>query len=369
LPNSLQNYIPNIDSIGTSLKFLQHISGNTTGNNALYQLQNIQHKLNATAQLEAYIKQRQQQLQETFEKFALQKYLNNYFKEGYYYVEQIKAYRNILQDPKRLEQNIISLASRIPMFSRFMQQFGIMAAMFPATSAEMASNNNAFAGLQTRNQVMQDIQDRLGASGADALQAATQLQQNIADASQYLNKLKDNIRAAGGNSGNFNMPNFKGKVNHLRTKTFLQRLQIKTDWASQRNNNIVPNNIDMGVGVAYQISASKTIGTMVTYKLGTGNGIRNIKFTNEGLGFRSFADIKFKKNFWAVAGYEWQYQFRFSNINTLRQQPWQQLALAGISKKYKVGKKGGEFKMLYDFLAKRQYPQTQSFIFRTGLNF
>jgi hypothetical protein len=367
LPNSLQNYIPNLDSVGTSLKFLQHVSPNISNNNALLQLQNLQHKLNTTAQLEAYIKQRKQQLRETLQKYALEKYANTYFKEGYYYIQQLKEYRTLLNNPQRLEQTIISLASRIPVFNKFMQQFGIMAAMFPSSPSEAANTNALYAGLQTRDQVMQDIQSRLGADAAGVMN--TQIQQSIADATQYLDKLKNNIRSLGGNSGNFNMPDFKGKANPMRTKTFLQRLQLKTDWAPQRSNNIVPNNIDMGVGLAYQLSTSKTVGTMLTYKLGTGNGLQNIKLTNEGLGFRSFADMRFKRNFWLVTGYEWQYQFRFNSINALRGQAWQQLALAGISKKYKVGKNGGEFKVLYDFLAKKQYPQTQSFIFRTGLNF
>jgi len=45
---------------------------------------------------------------------------------------------------------------------------------------------------------------------------------------------------------------------------------------------------------------------------------------------------------------------------------WQKSALAGITKKYKMGKKEGNMQLLYDFLAGQQRPVAQPLKFRIG---
>jgi hypothetical protein len=67
----------------------------------------------------------------------------------------------------------------------------------------------------------------------------------------------------------------------------------------------------------------------------------------------------------------------FKNITELKQNShWQESALAGLSKKYKLKKKGGparllaggEMKLLYDFLWNKKVGG-QRILFRTGINF
>ncbi|MBO9571012.1 MAG: hypothetical protein J7497_02200, partial [Chitinophagaceae bacterium] len=89
-----------------------------------------------------------------------------------------------------------------------------------------------------------------------------------------------------------------------------------------------------------------------------------------GIGFRTYADLKLKGNFWFSSGAEMNYFSQFKNFDELKHKvPWQKSALAGLSKKYKIKKATGELKLLYDFLWTRNGPNSQPLIFRTGYTF
>ena len=105
----------------------------------------------------------------------------------------------------------------------------------------------------------------------------------------------------------------------------------------------------------------------MSYKLGLGRDIRHIKLTHQGIGFRSFLDVKFKGSFFLSGGLEYDYRSGFANIQQLLPDRWQRHALLGLSKKYQVSKKvKGEMKILYDFLHKRAIPYSQPVVFRMG---
>ncbi|HYC29754.1 MAG TPA: hypothetical protein VEB42_13070, partial [Chitinophagaceae bacterium] len=74
--------------------------------------------------------------------------------------------------------------------------------------------------------------------------------------------------------------------------------------------------------------------------------------------------------FYASGGYEQNYRAAFRSIDQLRQNAWQQSALLGISKKYRISKKfKGNMQLLYDFLHAQQVPRAQPVVFRMGYNF
>jgi len=109
---------------------------------------------------------------------------------------------------------------------------------------------------------------------------------------------------------------------------------------------------------------------MISYKLGMGS-IHHIRFSSQGIVFRSYLDWKIKKQFYATGGYEMNYNSGFKSIQQLKNVDlWQRSALAGISKKYQISKKlKGNLQLLYDFLANRHTPVSQPFLFRIGYNF
>jgi hypothetical protein len=102
-----------------------------------------------------------------------------------------------------------------------------------------------------------------------------------------------------------------------------------------------------------------------------GQDIRHISFTHEGVGVRTFAEYLVKANFWITGGGEWNFRSRFKEFDQLKNRSyWQESALIGISKKYRLSKKfKGSVQLLYDFLSARSYPVSDPIKFRCGYNF
>jgi hypothetical protein len=113
-----------------------------------------------------------------------------------------------------------------------------------------------------------------------------------------------------------------------------------------------------------------TTGFGIAYLLGWGSPVKNIHFSNQGIGLRSFIEVKAKGSFWATGGFEYNYMQAFAGITNIKNLDlWQKSILAGLTKKYKVGNKTANIQLLYDFLAYRQIPYSSPVKFRIGYNF
>jgi hypothetical protein len=363
-------YLPHIDSLGMSINFLgennQYIAklknSTRTITGTLDKYKELQQKLHSTGDIQQYIKERKQLLKETLSQYDLGKYLKKFNKEGYYAVKQISEIKEALNDPSKFETLALKLLNQIPAFKKFAAENGMLGNLF-SVPAMQAQN---IAGLQTRASVSALIQSQIATGGPNAAQT---VQQNIQQAQSQLSKLKDKVSKFGGGSSDVDIPEFT--PNSQKTKTFWQRINITTDLQTNKGSRFLPNIADIAAGVSYKIDDKKQIGTQLVYKAGLGNGLNNIKLTHQGFGYRFFADMKLKKGFWLSAGYENNYMRSFKRIDELRingLNPWQESALAGISKKYKLKKKGGEMKLLYDFLWNRKVGGPR-IVWRTGFTF
>jgi hypothetical protein len=347
---------------GTSPSFAKATEGKRKITGTIDKYKELQQKLQSTGDIQQYIKERKQLLKETLSQYDLGKYLKKFSKEGYYVVKQISEIKEALNDPSKFETLALKLLNQIPAFKKFAAENGMLGNLF-SVPAMQAQN---IAGLQTRASVSTLIQNQVAAGGPNAQQA---IQQNIQQAQAQLSQLKDKVSKFGGQSSDVDIPDFT--PNSQKTKTFWQRINIMTDLQTNRGSRFLPNIADIAAGVSYKIDDKKQIGTQVVYKAGLGNGLNNIKLTHQGFGYRFFADMKLKKGFWLSAGYENNYMYSFKTINELRinrLNPWQESALAGISKKYKLKKKGGEVKLLYDFLWNKKVGG-QRIVWRTGFTF
>jgi hypothetical protein len=97
-----------------------------------------------------------------------------------------------------------------------------------------------------------------------------------------------------------------------------------------------------------------------------------VQLTRQGTGLRSFLDFQLKKSFWLSGGTEWHYRQQESDaLQALPSyQPWQKLALLGLTKKYKVNSRfQGKMQLLYDFLHQQHTPTSQAILFRVGYTF
>lgn len=364
-------YNGHLDSVTTVLKFLQQSNTSQLAQASQLKLQTalgnyeqLQSKLNQAEQIKKILRERQQQLKQHLQNTPLAKEFRKLQKDIYYYRAQVDEYKKSLSDPSKLQTKLLQLANKIPAIKNFFSKHSELAALFrvPEDYTSMAS----LQGLQTRANVQGIIQQRIAAGGPGAQQM---VQQNLAAAQAQLHQLKDKINSFGNSGGDVDMPDFK--PNNQRTKPFLKRLEFGTNIQTVKAQYYFPATSDIGLSVGYKLNDKSVIGIGASYKLGLGSGWNNIKFTHQGVGLRSFVDWKIKGSFYASGGYEQNYRAAFNSIIQLKDKnAWQQSALLGISKKYRVSKKfKGNIQLLYDLLHAQQVPQTQPVVFRLGYNF
>jgi len=381
-------YMPYVDSLKGTLSFLnknpellnQSKVLPADVQNSLSQLQQLQGKMQSADEIKQFIQQRKQNIKNYLGQYThlpggITNEFNSYSKEAYYYSQQLKEYKDILNDPDRAMKTALSVLNKVPAFTSFMKKNSMLASLFNIPGAAGSGDpTQAVTGMQTRDQVMQAFQNQAGATGPNV---NSMIQQNVQSAQGQVNTLKDKLNSlGGGGNGELDMPNFK--PNTQRTKSFFQRLEYGTNIQSAQSSYFFPTTTDLGLSVGYKLNNKSTIGIGASYKMGWGKDFRHINITQEGVGLRSFLDVKLKGSFYASGGFEYNYQQPFdglvppSRVGETGPNAWQQSGLIGITKilslKSKVLKKS-RLQLLWDFLSYQQRPQTQAFKFRIGYNF
>ncbi|MEP7373190.1 MAG: hypothetical protein ABI675_07330 [Chitinophagaceae bacterium] len=368
---AIKQYIPAFDTLSTSLKFLQQnpqLASLTKESGELKQtiskVNALGSKLEQAEEIKRFLKERKQYLKDQLQNLGFAKQLKKLNKQTYYYSEQLNEYRSLLKDHKKAERKIIGLLSKTKFFQNFMRRNSMLASLFrmPGDTDDPANIAN-LAGLQTRAQVNSLIQQQVGTTGQ------AQFQLNMQDAQSQLQQLKDKVSRFGSGSSDEEM--HEGfNPNQQKTKSFFKRVEYGTNLQTQKASSFFPVTSDLGLSVGYKLNDKSIIGLGASYKIGWGNGWKNINLTNQGVGLRSFIDWKVKGSLWLSGGYEQNYKTAFNSIDELRNQTaWQQSGLVGLSKvvslKTKFFKKT-KLQLLWDFLSYEQIPRTQPVIFRIG---
>lgn len=369
-------YLPYLDSLKGSVSFLQQNPQLLqSGASALPQLQRVstqlqtlQARMQDADAVKAYVQQRKQQIEQYIVQHTdVQKVLGNSFsgmkQDIYYYSQQLRDYKEMWNSPDKLEKNMLGLLNRVPAFQNFMKDHSMLGSLFHLP-ADYGSSQ-ALAGLQTRDQVAKQVQDKVAAGGEGGSAA---LQSNLQAAESNLNDYKSKLSSLGAGNGDVEMPNFK--PNDQRTKTFLNRLEYGANFQTTRNNYMFPTVTDFGLSLGYKLGHGNVVGVGASYKLGWGNGIQQIRFSNEGVGLRSYLMVKLKGTFSASGGFEYNYTTPFTSFQQIRQlEYWTKSGLVGVTKT--VSMKSRVFKkttlsLLWDFLSYQQVPKTQPILFRIG---
>ena len=333
--------------------------------------QALQAKLQDAEMVKAFVRSRQEQITQFLSVHggvttALQKPLAGIQREEYYYSQRLVQYKAMLSDPDALAQRALSMLSQLPAFQSFMRTHSQLGKLFHVPS-DYGTGRDPNA-LQTKEAVANAVKNQVGMGGAAGVAA---LQKSLQSAQSQLDSYKDKLTKLGIGNGDARMPNFK--PNDQKTKTFFGRLQFGFDFQLTHYSNYYPSLLALGLNLGYKLGHSNVVGIGAAYQLGTGNGVRDVHFTSQGLGLRSFLDIKVKGSFSATGGFEYNYVTPFSTYQQLRQiQNWQRSGLLGVTKtistKSKVLKQT-TLSMLWDFLSYQNVPRTQPVLFRMGYNF
>jgi len=378
----LKEYIPGLDSVHTAVGFLlekgpalptvklqqlQALSG---------QLQQLEGKIQSANEVQDFVRQREQLLKAQLGRYGLDRELTGINKQVYYYQQRLQQYKSVLNDREKAKELLLGGVNRIPAFQQYMQKYGILARLCPAPAD--APSAKTLAGLQTSDQVRQLIGRVTGTQAGTPTDQATQgnatqyLDQQMQAAEGQLNKLKGRLNQLGTSSGSTNMtlPDFQ--PDGQKTKKFLQRLEFGWNLQSQGSTSLLPAASDIGLRLGYKLSDKASMGIGGSYRLGWGKSIGHIQLSNEGVGLRSYVEIRAKGSFWLSGGLEYNYFQAFRSLRQLdpRIADWKQSALLGLTKKYNIGRhKEGQLQLLYDFLAGRQSPHMQALQFRAGASF
>lgn len=364
-------YSTHLDSMQAALQFMQGKGQQSILPNQRYQsvldnYKQLQSRLNHTAAIKKYLKERQQYLKQQLQNFGFVKELKKFEKDVYYYRSQVNEYKRMLENPSMAEQKLLHLASRLPAFKEFFAKHSILSTMFRLPSTGSVASATPIPGLQTRAAIQQQLLQRFG-NGPDVTRA---LQQNIQSAQAQLNQLKNKVAKIGGGSSDTDIPGFK--PNTQKVKSFWRRIEIGINVQSVKANSYFPVTSDLALSAGYKVNDRSIIGAALSYKMGWGQSIRNIKLTHEGVGLRSFIDVKLKGSFYASGGFEYNYQQPFTTAQQLKDvKSWQQSGLLGISKTVSVTSKffkQTKVQLLCDFLSYRQLPRSQPIKFRIGYN-
>lgn len=368
-------YISKLDSFTTSLNFLdktpQFLSQakevKTKLDDALARVKGLKGQFNKAEEIKKFLKERRQYLKEQLSKFGFAKELKKLNKEVYYYAQQVNEYKEILKDSKKAERKAIELLSKTKLFKDFMRKNSQLASLFriPGDPADPSSQAN-LAGLQTRAQVNSLVQQQIAAGGPGASQ---QLTRNMQAAQVQMDQLKNQLLKSG--SGDTEMPDFK--PNQQKTKSFWKRLEYGTNIQSQKASAYFPTTTDIGLSMGYKINDKSVIGIGASYKMGLGTGWRNIQLTHQGIGLRTYVDVKLKGSLWLSGGYEQNYRSAFNSITELKDRnAWQRSGLLGLSKVISLRTKffkNTKIQLLWDVLSYEQLPRTQPILFRIGYTF
>jgi hypothetical protein len=367
--SSFKQYIPGLDSMQTAMQFLNQgklIPG--IAQNKLQQvqaisgqLQQLQGKFQQAGQIQDYIRQREQQLKDQLLQYGLGKQLLGMNKEVYYYQQQLAGYKDILNDKEKMQQLVLNAVRQIPAFQNFWQKYSMLAQLFPMPANY--GTTQALTGLQTRNEI-QNLLTRAGGSISDNPQY---MSQQIQQSQSSLSQLKDKVSGLGGTNGggDMTMPDFKPNQQH--TKSFLKRLEYGFDIQNAQSTHFLPTTSNIALTAGYKFSNKIISGIGASYIMGWGTALNHIRFSNQGIGLRSFADFKAKGSIWITGGFEYTYYQEFASLSEVRHiDAWQKSALMGLTKKYSIGTRTANMQLLYDFLYSRQVPKGQPVKFRMG---
>ena len=391
-------YIAGLDSLQGALAFLKDAANIVSSTkdirqqlgNSLNRVNQLQNKLKEAADIQKCLQQRQAQLRQLLSGYtnlpeSVSKYLGRYRQDLYYYNSEVTAFKAALNDPDRLVKKTLDLLQRIPAFQTFMQKHSLLASLFP--TPDNYGTPRALAGLQTRADVQQLLQQQIGipATSGTNVNPAQYLQQQMQQAQGELSRLKDRLQQSGnGGSGSSDMvmPDFK--PNSQKTRPLKDRIQIYTDFQTQRSNYYYPVRTDLGVMLGYKINDKTTILAGVSGRVGWGKSWKEIRLSAEGFGFRTSAEWKapdlfktgsrFMASLWLTAGAEMNYNRKIESLAVFKNYTtWHKAALAGLTKKYSMnsplrkGKKAqGTMSVLYDFLHNQHIPPAPAFVWRVG---
>jgi len=334
-----------LDTLHSTLQFLSATS-------ALKKVQELETRMQQADQVQTYIKLHKEQLKQQLSKYTNLsgqfKHLNQAYTN---YSAQVTEYKSYLKDRKKATQKALEMLKKVPAYKDFLSRNERIAGLI--------NSSEGLPGMQTREQVQQMMSERF-ATGSNE-----NFNNPLNAAQSQLTQLQQRLPPWRSNTSDMDMPDYK--PNMTKTKSFFQRLEYGYNLQPQQSGKYFPGMMNIGVSLGYQINNKSVAGIGIAYQLGMGQPIKSITFSNQGIGLRTYLDVKLKGSIFISGGMEYNHMHAFTSLGKVNL--WQRSGLIGITKKVKIGNKELKTQLLWDMLSYSQLPQTTPFKFRTGYNF
>ena len=366
IPQGFQGeYLPYLDSAVGMISFIANKGSEIEGlAEALNKVKSFQKEISKAQELQKQLQQKvaliDQFLKSHQQKLLkIQGKLNKLNTTVAEYSSKIRTIKESFRNPSKIQEQALAMLSKNKQFAEFMKQHSFLSGLFPGSSSP--TNTDKSIGLLSRSILNEQIGKRLNSSLEQIAPIAAKM-----SASNNGSGGEDPLKALTGSipCNTFRTPKMESGERKYEFGFTLQTTRV---------SSIYPSMADFALTAGYNIQKKLSIGGGISYKMGMGTGINNIKITNQGLGFRSYADYKWKKTFFLTAGFEMNYMKPFSELRTIAIiDKWTSSGLIGVTKKIDFSSsfvKSMRIQLFWDFLAQGRMVQTQPVLFRIGYTF
>ncbi|MDF2384027.1 hypothetical protein JMG10_21325, partial [Nostoc ellipsosporum NOK] len=177
------SYNASIDTMATSLQFLQDKGIAKDVTKSLDKVKGLQQSFAQAESVQQFIKERRAQLKEQLLSMGWAKELKQLNQKVYYYQSQVAEYKELLKDHRKAEKKALEMLAKTRVFRDFMKRNSMLASLF-RTPGQDGVNAASLAGLQTRTEINNLIENQLAAGGPAARE---QFRNNLQQAQSQLN--------------------------------------------------------------------------------------------------------------------------------------------------------------------------------------
>lgn len=368
-------YFARFDSLETLFKFALPKTGDLAIlKDAESQIQRLKAELAMLDDCEKWLANREQQWKQLLsanplDKLQLPKAFGKWQEEALAYKMQVEHYKETIKDPQKIEIEALRLLNKLPAFREFMSKNTELARLFaPPGGSTGLPQGTAIPGLQTRASLVQELQNRFGTT---AMQSGGALQQQLQNGMDQISQSQATslqgilpelgLPSSFGNASVAEMTPKQQEGAALKSKTFKERVEFGWNMQNAVRIQDFPAIRDVGLSLGYKMNPRSVIGIGVAYKFALGESWKDVEWTHEGVGLRSFLDwrissagSKMLQNFWITGGFEMNYWERIANNASWKDLAWQQSGLIGLTKTIKFKKKEGKMQVLWEFINPQQ---------------
>lgn len=136
------------DSLSTALRFIGITAHQDLPmQDVLNRVSSLQERFQKAEMIKSILLERSKILQESLQRFGLSRYLKLLQKQGYYFHQQLRAYKALWERPSEIEQKLLKLLSETEAFKSFFLRHSQLASLFALPSGNTATGS--LVGLQT----------------------------------------------------------------------------------------------------------------------------------------------------------------------------------------------------------------------------